>query len=152
MIPVYQTFKVVRNIHQVFHFDRVVDRQTMEEMEMTQEETQEEMMVRNPKTLIKTFMVSNLANHPMIQTRVGMMEEEDGRHQAPLTINRWAKPLPKLDLPPRVHLQKAPCQPIPQKNLGRQITPPFFRVKFHHNFSPHFFLHTKQVCTKKVGW
>ena len=30
-----------------------------------------------------------------------------GRHQTPLTINKWAKPLPKLDLPPRTHLQKA---------------------------------------------
>ena len=30
-----------------------------------------------------------------------------GRHQTPLTINKWAKPLPKLDLPPRVHLQKS---------------------------------------------
>ena len=30
-----------------------------------------------------------------------------GRHQTPLTINKWAKPLPKLDLPPRIHLQKA---------------------------------------------
>ena len=29
------------------------------------------------------------------------------RHQTPLTINKWAKPLPKLDLPPRIHLQKA---------------------------------------------
>ena len=25
----------------------------------------------------------------------------------PITINKWAKPLPKLDLPARVHLQKA---------------------------------------------
>ena len=30
-----------------------------------------------------------------------------GRRQTPLTINKWAKPLPKLDLPPRIHLQKA---------------------------------------------
>ena len=29
-----------------------------------------------------------------------------GRHQAPLTINRWAKPLPKL-APAKIHLQKA---------------------------------------------
>ena len=39
--------------------------------------------------------------------------EDDGgkarryRAQTPITINKWAKPLPKLDLPPRVHLQKA---------------------------------------------
>ena len=30
-----------------------------------------------------------------------------GRHSAPITINKWAQPLPKLDLPARVHLQKA---------------------------------------------
>ena len=30
-----------------------------------------------------------------------------GRHQTPITINTWAKPLPKLDLPAGVHLQKA---------------------------------------------
>ena len=30
-----------------------------------------------------------------------------GRHQTPLTINKWAKPFPKLDLPARIHLQKA---------------------------------------------
>ena len=24
-----------------------------------------------------------------------------------MTINKWAKPLPKLDLPPRIHTQKA---------------------------------------------
>ena len=30
-----------------------------------------------------------------------------GRRQTPLTINKRAKPLPKLDLPPRIHLQKA---------------------------------------------
>ena len=29
------------------------------------------------------------------------------QHQVPITINKWAKPLPKLDLPPRLHLQKA---------------------------------------------
>ena len=27
--------------------------------------------------------------------------------ETPLTINKWAEPLPKLDLPPRIHLQKA---------------------------------------------
>ena len=30
-----------------------------------------------------------------------------GRYQAPITINRWGKPLPRLDLPARLHLQKA---------------------------------------------
>ena len=30
-----------------------------------------------------------------------------GRHQNPITINKWAKPLPRLDLPARLHLQKA---------------------------------------------
>ena len=30
-----------------------------------------------------------------------------GRYQTPITINKWAKPLPKLALPARVHLQKA---------------------------------------------
>ena len=30
-----------------------------------------------------------------------------GRHQIPITINKWAKPLPILDLPARLHLQKA---------------------------------------------
>ena len=24
-----------------------------------------------------------------------------------MTINKWAKPIPKLDLPPRIHTQKA---------------------------------------------
>ena len=38
--------------------------------------------------------------------------DDDGRgcrarHQTLLTINKWAKPLPKLELSPRVHLQKA---------------------------------------------
>ena len=58
----------------------------MEEMEETQEAIQEEMMVMNPKTLIKTFMVNNLANHPMIQTRVEIDggRGRRGRHQAPL--------------------------------------------------------------------
>ena len=35
------------------------------------------------------------------------VELRRGRHQTPMTINKWAKPLPKLDLPARVHLQKA---------------------------------------------
>ena len=30
-----------------------------------------------------------------------------GRYQTPMTMNKWAKPLPKLDLPARIHLQKA---------------------------------------------
>ena len=29
-----------------------------------------------------------------------------GRKHASLSINKWAKPIPKLELPPRVHLQK----------------------------------------------
>ena len=30
-----------------------------------------------------------------------------GRRQIPITINKWAKPLPNLDRPARLHLQKA---------------------------------------------
>ena len=30
-----------------------------------------------------------------------------GRKTVSLSINKWAKPIPKLDLPPRAHLQKA---------------------------------------------
>ena len=82
----------------------------MEEMEETQEETQEEMMVMNPKTLIKTFTVNSIASHSMIQTRVETMGAEDVEPDTRIlsrSINKLAKPFPKLDLPPRVHLQKA---------------------------------------------
>ena len=77
----------------------------MKAMEVTQDEIQEEMMVMNPKIRIKTFMANNIENHLRIQTRVEMMEDEDVEEDT--TIKKWAKPLPKLDLPPRVHLQKA---------------------------------------------
>ena len=42
-----------------------------------QEEIQEEMMVMNPKILIKTFTVNSIASHPMIQTRVETMGADD---------------------------------------------------------------------------
>ena len=108
MIMVYQTLEIVRTVHQVFRFDQVAIHQMMEEMEATQEEIQEEMMVITPRTLIMTFMENNIANHPMIQTRVATMMEEDVEHDTRLlsTINKWAKPLPKLELLPRLHLQK----------------------------------------------
>ena len=75
MIQVFQDLKVVRNIHQVFRFNRVAIHQMMEEMEEIQEEIQKEMMVMSPTILIK--IVSSIANHPMTQSRVEMMEEED---------------------------------------------------------------------------
>ena len=41
------------------------------------------------------------------QTPVAMMvgKERWHRAQTPMTINKWAKPLPKLELRPRVHFQ-----------------------------------------------
>ena len=65
------------------------------------------MMVKNPKIQIR--IVSNIENHLRIQTRVMMVEEEDVEDATRLLlrVNKWAKPLPKLDLPPRIHLQKA---------------------------------------------
>ena len=84
MSPVYQILKVVRNFYQAFHLDQVVDRQTMKAMEVAQEEIQEEMMVKSPKILIKTFMVNSIEDHPMIQTRVGTMVDEDVEEDAGL--------------------------------------------------------------------
>ena len=33
--------------------------------------------------------------------------DRDARLYKSMTINKWAKPIPKLDLPPRIHTQKA---------------------------------------------
>ena len=35
--------------------------------------------------------------------------DRHSRRYSPMTINKWAKPIPKLDLPPRIHTQKAVC-------------------------------------------
>ena len=50
--------------------------QTVEAMEVIQEETQM-MMAMKPQTLIKTCIVGIIENHSMIQIRVAMMEVED---------------------------------------------------------------------------
>ena len=34
-------------------------------------------------------------------------QDRRSRMYPSLTINKWAKPIPKLDLPPRIHTQKA---------------------------------------------
>ena len=52
-------------------------------------------------------LLNDLTNHQVIQIPVGTTEVEDVEVAPPITINKWAKPLPKLDLPARVHLQKA---------------------------------------------
>ena len=33
--------------------------------------------------------------------------EREARLYKSMTINKWAKPIPKLDLPPRIHTQKS---------------------------------------------
>ena len=68
MIQVFQALEVVRNIHQVFRFNRVAIHQMMEETEETQEETQKMMTVMNHMIPIK--IVSSIENHRKTQTRV----------------------------------------------------------------------------------
>ena len=72
MIQAFQVLEIVRIIRQVFHFTRAVVHLMMEEMEMAQEKT---MMAKSP--MIRIRIVSNIDNHPKIQTRVAMVETED---------------------------------------------------------------------------
>ena len=76
MTQAYQVLVIAVNIHQHFLFVPEMIHQTMEEMEVIQEETQK-MMVMKPQELIKTYSVSTIENHLVIQTQVGMMEVED---------------------------------------------------------------------------
>ena len=70
------------------------------------EEAREEMTVQPHKVLIRTPMRSNIVDDPDSSGDDGGRGRR-ARRQTPMTINKWAKPLPKLELPPRAHLQKA---------------------------------------------
>ena len=108
MIPVYQILKVVRNFHKAFHLDQVVDRQTMKAMEATGGDSGEDDGEEPQDTDQDLYGKQHRKppDDPDLSGDDGGRGRR-GRHQTPLTINKWAKPLPKLNLPPRVHLQKA---------------------------------------------
>ena len=80
MIQVFQPPVIVQHSRQAYHFDPDKIHQTMEVMEVTQEETQEEtqgMMEKKPQSRISAYKRSDLVNHLVIQILVEMMEVED---------------------------------------------------------------------------
>ena len=76
MIQAYQALTIVLHFRPVFHFDLAKIHQTMEEMEVIQEEIQMKMAMK-PQELIKTYKVNDPINHLAIQSPVVMMEVED---------------------------------------------------------------------------
>ena len=56
-----------------------------------------------------------------------------GRHSrmySTMTINKWAKPIPKLDLPPRIHTQKASKIKQIWENMVRSGSSRFINMEF----------------------
>ena len=78
--------------------------EVMEEMEVTQEEMKKKL--RWAQTIISYH--PGVPSLMVIQIPVGIeVADPRGRKHVSICINKWAKPIPNLELPPRVHFQKA---------------------------------------------
>ena len=58
-------------------------------------------------TPVDSDQVRRTPRKPAGDPNPGGYHDRDARLYKSMTINKWAKPIPKLDLPPRIHTQKA---------------------------------------------
>ena len=79
-----------------------VPQETLEMMVEEEMDLTSLMMAR----LLNLIMIGDHLTEPAGDPNPDGHHDRDARLYKSMTINKWAKPIPKLDLPPRIHTQK----------------------------------------------